>query len=142
MYSTAPIIHEAEQYGKANTEEYKAWDIEENTPIPYNVPLEEIAEKIEYVYAYENMVSHNSESEEQFVYGELGKLPTEKDIIISVYVANQNKILFLPEDNANTEIILNDVPCNMFYSEQNKVYCFYEVIALTIIHITDPTRPN
>lgn len=99
-----------------------------DSPISYNVPLEEIAEKIEYIYAYETMVSHNSESEEQLVYGELGKLPTGKDIIVSIYAAKGNKILFLPEDKANTEILLDNMSCNMYYSEQNKGYCFYALI--------------
>ena len=54
----------------SNLERYGVYG--ENVPIPYNIPLEEIAEKIEYLYTYEKMLCEVSASSQ---YEELEPLP-------------------------------------------------------------------
>ncbi|MCM1426772.1 MAG: hypothetical protein NC118_09230 [Eubacterium sp.] len=94
-----------------------------NTTIPYNVPLEEIGERIEYLYAYEKMLCSVSASTQ---YEELEPLP-EGRMRMTVYTAEGNKVLFLPEGVGNTEVIVNDELCELYYSEEREGYLFYYI---------------
>ena len=91
--------------------------------IPYNIPLEEIAERIEYLYAYEKMLCETSASTQ---YEELEPLP-EGRMRMTIYTAEGNKVLFLPEGTANTEVIINDEVCELYYSEEREGYLFYYI---------------
>ena len=73
----------------------------------YDIPLEEIAKRIEAEYLYENMINHISEWQQK----ELGFLPVGKEIKLAVYIAEGNKLLFLPEEKANTTVRVNDELC-------------------------------
>ena len=73
------------------------------------IPLEEIAERIEYEYIYENMIDHIAD----YDYKQLSFLPSGEDIDISFYTVEGNKILFLPEEKANTEALVNGEMCNL-----------------------------
>lgn len=93
----------------------------ENVPIPYNVPLEEIVEKIEYLYTYEKMLCEVSASSQ---YEELGPLP-EGRMRMTIYMAEGNKVLFLPEGTGNTEVLINGELCELYYSKEREGYLFY-----------------
>lgn len=96
--------------------------VHEAAPTPYYVPLEEIAERIEYIYAWEKML-HDM----QFCdYRELGPLP-EGNIQLSVYTISGNKLLFLPEGMGNKEVLINDELCKLYYSEDAGGFAFYYV---------------
>lgn len=135
MYSTAKIICEAKEISydvplEENVSIPYDVSLEKNVSIPYNVPLDEIAEKLNHVYAYDNMVPLKTEAwwSVEYLYGELGALPEGEDVLISVYAVKGNRLLFLPEDKANTEILLNGTPCKMYYSEKEEGYLFYALI--------------
>ncbi len=76
--------------------ENRAYDVsqkmgEENTEfndhiILYDIPLEEIAKRIENEYVYENMIDHIAEWKQK----ELGLLPAGEDIKLVVYIAEGN----------------------------------------------------
>ncbi len=95
----------------------------ENFPIPYNVPLEEIAEKIEYLYTYEKMLCKESASSS---YEELEAL-SEGRTRMTIYVAEGNKILFLPEGTGNVEVLVNGELCELYYSVEREGYLFYVI---------------
>ncbi len=95
----------------------------ENSTIPYAVPLEEIAEKFEYIYVYENMIYDISSHQ----YGELGALPMGENIQLTVYIAEGNKLLFIPKEKENTNVLLNGESCGMYYSERDKGYLFFVI---------------
>ncbi len=98
----------------------------ENIDLVYHVPIDEITEKIEYTYMYGNMIDHGStKTEDEFIYRELGRLPEGEDILVSIYLAEGYKILFLPEEKKNTEVLLNGKSCGMYYSERENGYLFY-----------------
>ncbi|MGN1174037.1 MAG: hypothetical protein ACI4S1_01105 [Roseburia sp.] len=90
----------------------------------YDIPLEEIAKRIEAEYLYENMINHISEWQQK----ELGFLPVGKEIKLAVYIAEGNKLLFLPEEKANTTVRVNDELCSVYYSEKAKGYIFYVLV--------------
>ena len=90
--------------------------------IPYYVPLEEIAQKIEYLYSYGNMLYGQS-----YNYGELGPLPESRNICLEVYVAEGNKLLFLPKGKGNRDVLVNGEFCSLYYSEKRAGYLFYYV---------------
>lgn len=92
--------------------------------ITYQVPLEEIAERIEYEYVYENMTDHIADQD----YKQLSFLPSGEDIAISVYIVEGNKILFLPEEKANTDAMVNNEPCRLHYCEEADGYVFYILV--------------
>ena len=92
--------------------------------ITYQVPLEEIAERIEYEYVYENMTDHIADQD----YKQLSFLPSGEDIAISVYIVEGNKILFLPEEKTNQEAIVNGEPCRLHYCEEADGYVFYLLV--------------
>ena len=92
--------------------------------ITYQVPLEEIAERIEYEYVYENMTDHIADQD----YNQLSFLPSGEDIAISVYIVEGNKILFLPEEKANTDAMVNNEPCRLHYCEEADGYVFYILV--------------
>lgn len=95
-----------------------------NHIIRYDIPLEEIAIRIENEYVYENMIDHIAEWEQK----ELGLLPVGEDIKLIVYIAEGNKLLFLPEEKANTTVRVDDELCPMYYSEEAKGYIFYVLV--------------
>ena len=75
---------------------------------------------------YGNMIDHGStKTEDEFIYRELGRLPEGEDILVSIYLAEGYKILFLPEEKKNTEVLLNGKSCGMYYSERENGYLFY-----------------
>lgn len=88
--------------------------------LTYNIPLEEIADKVQYIHKREHMLNGA-----QTDYGELGELEKQGTENILLYAAEGNKILFLPEDKANTEIMINDDKCKVYYSEETEGYLFY-----------------
>lgn len=90
--------------------------------IPYYVPLEEIAQKIEYLYAYQNMLYGQA-----YDNGELGPLPEGRDICLDIYAAEGNKLLFLPKGRGNREVLVNGEFCSLYYSEERAGYLFYYV---------------
>lgn len=90
----------------------------------YQIPLEEIVERIEYEYAYENMIDHIAD----YDYKQLSVLPSGEDIDVSFYIVEGNKILFLPEEKANTEVVLNNETCNLYYSQEACGYVFYVLV--------------
>ena len=92
--------------------------------IAYQVPLEEIAERIEYEYVYENMTDHIADQD----YKQLSFLPSGEDIATSVYAVEGNKILFLPEEKTNKEAIVNGEPCRLHYCEEADGYVFYLLV--------------
>ena len=103
----------------SNLERYGVYG--ENVPIPYNIPLEEIAEKIEYLYTYEKMLCEVSASSR---YEELEPLP-EGRMRMTIYMAEGNKVLFLPEGAGNKEVLINGELCKLYYSEEREGYLFY-----------------
>ncbi len=88
------------------------------------IPLEEIAERIEYEYIYENMIDHIAD----YDYKQLSFLPSGEDIDISFYTVEGNKILFLPEEKANTEALVNGEMCNLYYCKEACGYVFYVLV--------------
>lgn len=90
-----------------------------NGIIPYNVPLEEAAERIEYIYTYERMLSDIPRD-----YGKLGPLP-EGDVRLAIYVTEGNKLLFLPEGKGNKEVLLNGQSSELYWEEEKEQYLFY-----------------
>lgn len=90
----------------------------------YQVPLEEIAERIEYEYVYENRIYHIAD----YDYKLLSFLPAGGDITISVYTVEGNKILFLPEEKANTDAVVNGEQCRLHYSEEAGGFIFYVLV--------------
>ena len=97
---------------------------EQKNVITYQVPLEEIAERIEYEYVYENMTGHIADQD----YKQLSFLPSGEDIAISVYILEGNKILFLPEEKTNKEAIVNGEPCRLRFCEEADGYVFYILV--------------
>lgn len=93
--------------------------IEGNSPIPYNIPMEEVAERIEYIYTYEHMLSEMPRD-----YGKLGPLP-EGNVRLTVYTAEGNKLLFLPEGKGNKVVLVNGEPCELYWEEEKGQYLFY-----------------
>ena len=92
--------------------------------ITYQVPIDELAERIEYEYVYENMTDHIADQN----YKPLSFLPSGEDIAISVYIVEGNKILFLPEEKTNQEAIVNSEPCRLHYCEEADGYVFYLLV--------------
>lgn len=92
--------------------------------IPYHVPLDEIAERIEYVYAYSNIWVDSTEKK----YGELGYLPVDKKVSLTLYLAEGNIILFLPEETNNKMVWLNHELCSLYYSEDLESYLFFQLV--------------
>lgn len=90
----------------------------------YQVSLEEIAERIEYEYVYENRIYHIAD----YDYKLLSFLPAGGDITISVYTVEGNKILFLPEEKANTDAVVNGEQCRLHYSEEAGGFIFYVLV--------------
>lgn len=90
----------------------------------YQIPLEEIVERIEYEYAYENMIDHIAD----YDYKQLSFLPSGEDIDVSFYIVEGNKILFLPEEKANTEAVVNGEMCNLYYCKEACGYVFYVLV--------------
>ena len=88
------------------------------------IPLEEIAERIEYEYVYENMIYHIAD----YDYKQLSFLPSGEDIDVSFYTIEGNKILFLPEEKANTEAVVNGERCNLYYCKEACGYVFYVLV--------------
>lgn len=88
------------------------------------IPLEEIAERIEYEYIYENMIYHIAD----YDYKQLSFLPSGEDIDVSFYTIEGNKLLFLPEEKANTEALVNGEMCNLYYSQEAGGYVFYVLV--------------
>ena len=113
---------QAEEYEAGNTELQNNED--HKNIITYQVPLEEIAERIEYEYVYENMTDHIADQD----YKQLSFLPSGEDIAISVYILEGNKILFLPEEKTNKEAIVNGEPCRLHYCEEADGYVFYILV--------------
>lgn len=113
---------QTEKHDADNTELQSNEDHENS--ITYQVPLEEIAERIEYEYVYENMVDHIADHD----YKQLSFLPSGKDIAISFYIVEGNKILFLPEEKTNKEAIVNGEPCRLHYCEEADGYVFYILV--------------
>ena len=66
----------------------------------YGFTLEEIGERIQYIYKYENTLKIQTLSQ----FGELGKLPQGKCVDTHIYLTKGNRILFLPESRANTKL--------------------------------------
>lgn len=91
---------------------------------PYQVPPEEIAERIAYGYAYDNRIYHIAD----YDYKLLSFLPAGEDITISVYTVEGNKILFLPEEKANTDALVNGERCRLHYSEEAGGFVFYVLV--------------
>lgn len=89
--------------------------------IDRNIPLEEIAEKIEYLYTYEKMLCEVSASSR---YEELEPLP-EGRMRMTIYMVEGNKVLFLPEGAGNKEVLINGELCKLYYSEEREGYLFY-----------------
>lgn len=89
--------------------------------IDRNIPLEEIAEKIEYLYTYEKMLCEVSASSR---YEELEPLP-EGRMRMTIYMAEGNKVLFLPEGAGNKAVLINGELCKLYYSEEREGYLFY-----------------
>lgn len=90
----------------------------------YQIPLEEIAERIEYEYVYENMIDHITD----YDYKQLSFLPAGEEIAISIYVVESNKILFLPDEKTNTEAMVNNEPCRLHYCEEADGFVFYILV--------------
>lgn len=90
----------------------------------YQIPLEEIAERIEYEYAYENMIDHIADCD----YKQLSYLPSGEKIAISVYAVEGNKILFLPDEKANAEAVVNNELCRLHYSQDAVGFVFYILV--------------
>lgn len=88
------------------------------------IPLEEIAERIEYEYIYENMIDHIAD----YDYKQLSFLPSGEDIDVSFYTVEGNKLLFLPEEKANTEAVVNGEMCNLYYCKEACGYVFYVLV--------------
>lgn len=87
----------------------------------FNVPLEEIGKKIEYAYTNLKIIDRMYFPE----FGELGNLTEGREIAFTVYTVNGNKLLFLPKDKGNVEIMIDGELCNLFYSEERGGYLFY-----------------
>ncbi len=96
----------------------------ESTAFDYQIPIEEIAERLEYEYVYENMIGQIAD----YDYKQLSFLPSGKDIPISVYVVEGNKLLFLPEDKTNVEALVNDEVCRLHYCEEAGGFVFYVLV--------------
>ncbi|MCM1223800.1 MAG: hypothetical protein NC548_56050 [Lachnospiraceae bacterium] len=90
----------------------------------YQIPLEEIAEKIEYEYTYENMIDHIAD----YDYKQLSFLPAGEEIPIAVYAVEGNKILFLPDEKTNTDAMINNEPCRLHYCEEADGFVFYILV--------------
>lgn len=90
----------------------------------YRIPLEEIAERIEYEYIYENMIYHIADKD----YKRLSFLPTGEDITVSFYAAEGNKLLFLPEEKANREAVIDNEPCKLHYFKEADGFVFYVLV--------------
>lgn len=90
----------------------------------YQVSLEEIAERIEYEYVYENRIYHIAD----YDYKQLSFLPSGEEITISVYTVEGNKLLFLPEEKANTDAVVNGGRCRLHYSEEADGFVFYVLV--------------
>lgn len=89
-------------------------------PIPYHVPLEEIAKKLEYACR----LKHYQE-EIDWGYGELDPFPEKGVINVSFYIVDGNRILFLPEGKGNTEILVGNQLCEAYESKELGGYLFY-----------------
>lgn len=81
----------------------------------YGYSLEEIRERLEYVYLLDNTPEPRSER----YYGELGSLPRENAVNLHLYLARGNRILFLPESKANVKIEKDGRTYNAYYSKKN-----------------------
>ncbi len=92
------------------------------TEISYGVPLPEIGEKIEYVYFRQNRIRLSSVE-----YEELGALQEEEKTRVSVYLLGGNKLLFLPQNKANTVMELDDASHPAYYSKRKKSYLFFRI---------------
>lgn len=82
-------------------------------PVPYGVPLEEIAEKIEYQYAYSCTFNDTAFHDYLNCFDELGLLSEWKHRL-TIYIAEGNKILFLPEGAGNTRVLVNGELCELY----------------------------
>lgn len=88
----------------------------------YNVPLNEVVAKLEYIHLFESMLDGKVRE-----YGELGALPKRGSGDVSVYIAKGNKILFIPEGKTNAEMILKGEMHRAYFSEDSKTYLFYTI---------------
>lgn len=99
--------------------EYFPYMFQEKTEYGYS--LEEIRERLEYVYLLDNTPEPRSER----YYGELGSLPQENAVNLQLYLARGNRILFLPESKANVKIEKDGRTYNAYYSKKMQGYLFY-----------------
>lgn len=112
------VIEEEEQF--QNIEELEAHE-----PIPYQIPLEEIGKKIEYLEKRARLWNTW-----RWEYWGLGPLPEQGVVNMSLYALEGNKIAFLPEGRGNTEIQLGDRTCEVYEEEEG--YLFYIIKDWTV----------
>jgi len=90
------------------------------TPILYRVPLNEIAERIRYLEQIARLWDTW-----RWEYWELGALPKEGVMNVSLYTLEGNKIVFLPEGRENIEVQVGNRICKLYESEELGGYLFY-----------------
>ncbi len=66
------------------------------------------------MYTYEKMLCEVSASSQ---YEELKPLP-EGRMRMTIYMAEGNKVLFLPEGAGNKEVLINGKLCKLYHSEE------------------------
>ena len=82
-------------WGNNETIQYAAQE-----DVAYGFSLTEIVERIEYIYQFKTLLK----PPDSMYFGELGSLPQKKKVNISIYLAKGNKVLFLPDSKANSNI--------------------------------------
>lgn len=95
--------------------------IEMHAASNFSVPLEEIGKKIEYTYAYLKIADRMYFPD----FGELGDLTEGREVSFTVYTVNGNKLLFLPKEKGNEEVMIDGELCSLYYSEERGGYLFY-----------------
>ena len=103
-------------WGNNETIQYAAQE-----DVAYGFSLTEIVERIEYIYQFKTLLK----PPDSMYFGELGSLPQKKKVNISIYLAKGNKVLFLPDSKANSNIQKEGISYKTYYSEKMKGYMYY-----------------
>lgn len=98
-------------------------------PFSYDVPLEEIGERIEHIYTSINRMgglAYNMRMHSELDIVE--HWPKGESIVVLVYLAEGNRVVFIPKEETNATIILGGQPSLVKYSPQHAGYVFYCLI--------------
>ncbi len=121
------FLQEREEIEQEDIPPQKTNEEKKQDTILYQIPPDEIAERIRYLEQIARLWNTW-----RWEYGELGALPEEGVINVSLYTLEGNKIAFLPEGMGNTEVQVGNRICEVYESEEQGGYMFYIIQDWTV----------